>query len=93
MGEICEQISIRNDYSRMTPTFAFCSDFDLCCVISVPGGQGGEQGSEQGGGQGNGLMGRWRVCWDFIYTNIHRLRLKDCTKSSGGGLEDGGERG
>ena len=62
----------------MTPTFAFCSDFDLCCVISVPGGQGGEQGSEQGGGQGNGLMGRWRVCWDFIYTNIHRLRLKDC---------------
>ena len=74
----------------MTPTFAFCSDFDLCCVISVPGGQGGEQGSEQGGGQGNGLMGRWRVCWDFIYTNIHRLRLKEC---SGGGLEDGGERG
>ena len=69
----------------MTPTFAFCSDFDLCCVISVPGGQGGEQGSEQGGGQGNGLMGRWRVCWDFIYTKIHRLRLKDC---SGGGCID-----
>ena len=21
-------------------------------------------------------MGRWRVCWDFMYTNIHRLRLK-----------------
>ena len=90
MGQICEQISIRNDYSPMTPTFSFCSDCDFCCVTSVPGEQGGEQGSEQGSEQGNGGMGRWRFCWDFIYTKIHRLRLKDC---SGGGLEDGGERG
>ena len=25
-------------------------------------------------------------CWDFIYTKIHRLRLKDCRD---GGLENG----
>ena len=82
MGQICEQISTRNDYSPMTPTFSFCSDFDFCCVTSVPGEQGSEQGSEQG----NGGMGRWRFCWDFIYTKIHRLRLKDCRD---GGLENG----
>ena len=41
----------------MTPTFAFCSDFDLCCVISVPGGQGGEQAGEWVDGAVEGLLG------------------------------------
>ena len=46
--------------------------------------------SSEGGGEQGSEGGRWRFCWDFIYTKIHRLRLKDC---SGGGLEDRGGRG
>ena len=40
-----------------------------------------------GGWGGGGFAG---ILSTRTYMNIHRLRLKDC---SGGGLEDGGERG
>ena len=54
----------------MTPTFSFCSDFDLCCVTSVPGEQGGEQGSEQGSEQGNGGDGAVEALLGF-YLHKH----------------------